>query len=226
MKTLIRYVVHVLFSFNFIISWFKDQIMIILLKGCWLWLWKEPHLWTLPDCACVCVCRCCSPLAGRPPLLTSVWSVLGCSATRSECYFIPPFWFQFSQVLLNSCVQQRQDSGERQGPDQRGSYLCYRISAAWTLLIHWALSACWHTAGPSTLQRRQHPGTQSENILLIFIAVCHFDMAMTTVSVLLASYGNLSHNLKYYSPYLLYFLIGLAQCWQVFFMEVLIEEAQ
>lgn len=187
--------------------------MIVSLKGCWLWLWKEPHLWTLPDCArvCVCVCRCCSPSAGRPPLATSAWSASGCSASRSECCFIPPFWFQFSRVLMNGCVQQRQGSGERQGPDQRGSHLCRRISAARTPLIHQPLSACWHTAGPSTLRRRQHPGTQSENILLIFIAVCHFHMAMTTASVLLASQGNSAHNFKYHSSYLLYFLIGLAQ---------------
>lgn len=162
--------------------------MIVPLKGCCALATKRTTSMnsTRP---CVCVCRCCSPSAGRPPLVTSAWSVSGRGATRSECCFIPPFRFHFSRVLINSCVQQRRDPGERQGPDQRGSYLRRRISAAWTPLIHRPLGARWHAAGPSTLRRRQHPGTQSENILLILILI--------------------SNVLK---SYLLYFLIGSAQC--------------
>lgn len=71
------------------------------------------------------------------------------------------------QLLLNRgehwsvlCLQHWQDSGESAGWDQRRSYLCHRISAAWTSLHYRPLSACWDTAGPSPLQRRQYLGTE------------------------------------------------------------------
>lgn len=75
------------------------------------------------------------------------------------------------------CVQHREDPCEREGSDQCRSYLRHRISAAWTPLRYRPLSACWDTAGPSTLQRGQHLGNQFVNsyadceMMCIFLAV-------------------------------------------------------
>lgn len=132
------------------------------------------------------MCRCCSPSEGKLPLVALVWSVSGCSSTRSV-FTLSTFisvLVSARQVLLNQfcvcgvfffffflCVQLWQNPGEREGRDQCGSYLRHWISAAWTPLVYRPLSACWDAAGPSTLQRRQHPGTQFGNRLILSLCV-------------------------------------------------------
>lgn len=130
------------------------------------------------------LCRCCLPLEGTPIPATLAWSVSGCSAARSA--FSPSILTVASvcaarhvqlTVCASVCVQHREDPCEREGSDQCRSYLRHRISAAWTPLRYRPLSACWDTAGPSTLQRGQHLGNQFVNsyadceMMCIFLAV-------------------------------------------------------